>query len=463
MGFYIPYLILCAVGILHLLWYQRDYKTSAYWLLMIVLAPPLGVILYFLFGNHFVQRRALRYQQKRFRKHGLYQRHTALNPSDSPDHPSELTTLIQKIAKEPITSATYLKPLFNGDQAMPAMIEAIQHAKQSVYLCSYIFEPKGIGMTLIQALEAAVKRGVRVRVLIDSIGIHYSWPPVQWELHKRQIPFNAYMPLHWLARLLTLNLRNHRKLLIVDDTQAFTGGMNIRQGNMLHKSPPHPIQDLHLQIQGPAVHSLFEVFAEDWFYCTGEKLPLSHASHLHFHSSSPVVILPDGPDEKDKRMLMSFLAYLQAAKSKITLFTPYFLPPQAIIDQLKLASLRGVTVTIHVPQKNNIPLIKYASQTLFHELKQTGCHIKLTLPPFDHSKLFIIDDTHLIIGSSNWDNRSLRLNYELNLSIQSHELIQQMLPILKHKSKLASLWVHSPIRWHQRLLQGLARIFIPAL
>ena len=195
------------------------------------------------------------------------------------------------------------------------------------------------------------------------------------------------------------------KILIVDGCLAFTGGMNIREGNMISRNPPHPVRDLHFRVTGPVVAQLQRVFAEDWSFCHGESLSETlWFPNIPEAGSAHALGIIDGPDEDFEAMPVALFAALNAARHSICILTPYFLPPATLLASLNLCAVRGVKVTIVTPAKNNIPMVAWAARTLYPELLEAGCRIYESPAPFDHSKILLIDDAwsceHQIIPRS---------------------------------------------------------------
>jgi cardiolipin synthase len=225
----------------------------------------------------------------------------------------------------------------------------------------------------------------------------------------------------------TINLRNHRKTLIVDGQIAFTGGMNIRHGNVLAAKPKSPVQDLHFRVEGPTATQLQEAFANDWAFATDEILD----GYLWFpevkeEGSVIARAITDGPDADFDNLRQTLLAALAEAQTSVKIVTPYFLPDIVLISALNLASLRGVRVDIILPFENNLPYVQWASRALWWQVLERGCHVWLTPPPFDHSKLMVVDSHWVLLGSANWDARSLRLNFELNVECYGRPFAQEM-------------------------------------
>jgi cardiolipin synthase A/B len=231
------------------------------------------------------------------------------------------------------------------------------------------------------------------------------------------------MPPH----MMSMNLRNHRKIMIVDGHTGFTGGINIRDAHVLAGHPKFPTKDLHFRVRGPVVAHLQEVFAHDWHFSTRENL----RGELWFPPLEPVgqVIargIPDGPDEDFDKLRWAILGALACARERIRIVTPYFVPDTNLITCLNLAAMRGVEVDIVLPEKNNLPYVHWASRSLLRPLLQRGCRIWYVPGPFDHSKLMVVDRLWVLVGSANWDVRSLRLNFEFNVEAYDRELASHL-------------------------------------
>jgi cardiolipin synthase len=388
---------------------------------------------------------------------------------DGAEHLKHIARVINRVVVQPLTAGNKIEPLVNGDMAFPAMLAAIESAQKSISLCSYIFDNDASGKRFVAALKRAIERGVAVRVLVDAAGTRYSWPPITRLLRKAGIPFAKFLPASILTpwRVATINLRNHRKILVVDGLIAFTGGMNIRQGNILAESPAHPVQDLHFRVTGPVVEELQATFANDWAFTTEEILDGEQWFPELTEAGNVIArVVPDGPDADFENAQMALLAALAEAQTSVQILTPYFLPDTALVSALNLAALRGVRVDIILPAKNNLPYVHWASRALWWQVLERGCKIWLTPPPFDHSKLMIVDGHWVFIGSANWDARSLRLNFELNIECYGRDFAGEMQRFAEEKISRArevSLAEMDGRPVPMKLLDSAARLFSPYL
>ena len=413
---------------IHALLSKRDTRAATIWVGVVWLLPLFGPILYLVLGVNRIRRRAIK-----LAVHKTLSRTIPENlgepEHDGAEHLKLLARVVSRVTAQPLTTGNKITPLINGDEAFPAMLTAIDSARKSISLCSYIFDNDPTGKEFVAALQRAVERKVQVRVLVDAAGTRYSWPPITWQLKHAKIPYARFLPASVFTpwRVATINLRNHRKSLIVDGTLAFTGGMNIRHGNVLASKPKSPVQDLHFRVEGPTVTQLQEAFANDWAFTADEILD----GDLWFpecQESGDIIarVIPDGPDADFDNLRQTLLAALAEAQTSVKIVTPYFLPDIVLISAMNLASLRGVRVDIILPSVNNLPFVHWASRALWWQVMERDCHVWLTPPPFDHSKLMIVDNHWVLLGSANWDARSLRLNFELNLECYGRQFAQEM-------------------------------------
>ena len=420
---------------IHALLNKRDSRAAALWLGIIWFLPVLGPMLYLALGVNRIRRRAVSLRLPKATARPVPKHLGEPRPSGV-EHLEVLARVVSRVVSQPLTAGNRLKPLVNGDEAFPAMLDAIESATKSISLVSYIFDNDTTGKRFADALLRAVKRGVAVRVLIDAAGTRYSWPPITFRLRHAQVPFAKFLPASLLTpwRVTTVNLRNHRKILVVDGRIAFTGGMNIRHGNVLADKPSSPVQDLHFCAEGPVVTQLQEEFANDWVFTTGEKLNgEAWFPELRECGKDIARVIPDGPDADFETVRWTLLAALAEAQKSVQILTPYFLPDSGLITALNLATLRGVQVDIILPERSNLRYVDWASRALWWQVLERGCRIWLTPPPFDHSKLMIADSHWVLFGSANWDTRSLRLNFELNVESYGREFAERMSRIIEKK------------------------------
>ncbi|HUD49113.1 MAG TPA: cardiolipin synthase [Candidatus Baltobacteraceae bacterium] len=466
-------LVLAVIACGHAVLYKRDNRAAIAWVGFIWFVPLVGSALYFIFGVNRLRRRAvlLRGAMERYRATATQTEclpetlHDHLPPHSG--HLNMLARMVGVLVDRPLLPGNDIEPLLNGDQAFPAMLAAIGAARVSISLETYIFDRDDAGLAFAQALGDAVRRGVEVRVLIDAAGIRYSWPSILHALRRQGVRHARFLPslAPWSAT--TLNMRTHRKILVIDGRVGFTGGINIRAGNCLQKHPRQPVQDLHFRVCGPIVTHLQEAFTDDWLFTTREALR-GDSWFPELQGTGNVLArgITDGPDEDFEKLQWTILGALSLARRSVRIMTPYFLPDTSIISSLNLAAMRGVKVEILLPSKNNLPVVQWASRAMWWQILEHGCRIWLTAPPFDHSKVMIVDSCWALVGSANWDARSLRLNFEYNVECYDADLASRLEALIETKRANAREITMKDVNrrgFPVRLRDGLARLLAPYL
>jgi cardiolipin synthase len=409
------HVVLAGAVTVHVLERKRDVAAAAAWIGLAWLSPIVGSALYFLFGVNRVQRRAFRAG----RRHGggwMEDPATFLNPRH--DQFALLERAVGFLTGRPPRLGNDVRLLRNGDEAYPLMLEAIGGAQRSVALASYIFEVDEAGGKFVAALAAAKARGVDIRVIVDGIGSGYWHSPAYRRLARAGIPVIRFMHTLVPWRMAFLNLRSHKKILVADGARAFIGGLNIGDSNVLSQSPPDPIRDMHFEVKGPVVTQIAEVFAADWRFCTGERLdgdawlpPLAECG------IATARVITSGPDQDIYKIEFAMLQAIGCAQHSIRILTPYFLPDDRLMSALVLAAMAGVAVDLVVPEFGDHLMMDWALRAHIAPLLRAGGRVWRAPLPFEHSKLFVVDDAWSLIGSANWDMRSLRLNFELNMEV----------------------------------------------
>lgn len=429
--------VLSIVAASHAILTKRDVRSGLGWAGVVLLSPGIGVIFYFCLGINRVQRKALALRQERVRTPSNFYRFT-VDPLETAERYGEAGETLLQIAKtlghvsgKPLLRGNEIDILRNGEEAYPAMLEAIEGAKISITLQTYIFDSDRLGMKFVDALERAVKRGVEVRVLIDGIGVRYSFPAVHGLLRQRGVPTALFIPVR---NIKVLNLRTHRKMMVIDGAIGFTGGMNIRLHHIVSEATKEPTVDLHFRLRGPVVAQLQDVFAEDWNFATRELLhgPL-WSQPLEMHGSVFARGIADGPDESVSALAMTLHAALSAAKRRVRIVTPYFVPDITLLSALSVAATRGLEVDIVIPEHGNLRFVEWAAWSQMRELLSFGCRIWLSPAPFDHTKIMTVDGLWTLFGSSNWDARSLRLNFEHNVEAHDQHFAEKIDELILEK------------------------------
>lgn len=458
---------------LHAVLRKRDSRAVVGWVGLAWLAPLVGPTAYLCFGVNRIQRRAvsLKLRDSWLERHKVPLTHSeiVLREQVAGRHPTlaGLAHLVRNLTDRPLLPSNQVTPLVDGDESYPAMLQAIREAKRCVGLSTYIFDSDRAGDRFFTALKEAHERGVEVRVLVDHVGSRYSKVNMVGRLQRAGVKAASFLPTRTPRYAPYTNLRNHRKLLIVDGQVGFTGGTNIREGHCLRWHPKSPVACLHFRLDGPVVWHLQEAFSIDWAFVTGEILT-GEPWFSRVERSGDVWArgIDDGPDEDRDKLEFAMAGALATAQRTVDIVTPYFIPEQALASALNTAALRGVRVRIVLPSVNNVPIVHWASRALWWQFLERGCRIFLSHPPFDHTKVFVIDDTWSLIGSTNWDPRSLRLNFEFNVECYSEALARRLSGLVEEKiahSHEVTLEEVEARSWGVQIKDGLARLLSPYL
>lgn len=457
---------LSLVTSVHVLMFKENERTSMAWIGLVILSPVVGSLFYWLFGINRIKRSAQKKHPQALKQDFLYQE----KPIEFHHLPKNWHSAI--IAGHKIHPVNYVannnvEPLINGDIAYPAMIQSIHCAKRHIVLSSYIFDYDSLGRQFVNALAEAHQRGVIVNVLLDGIGIGYSWRKSDRALKKRGVKTARFLPAISLTSIRFINLRNHRKILCVDGEVAYIGGMNVSQNNVV-KSAVHPIDDIQFKVTGPVIDQISQVFIEDWFFATSEliQFPRHNPNTLEQTSDKSVVarVVQDGPDEHHNRIRWTLINALVCAQTSVKIMTPYFIPDQTLMTSLHAAALRGVSIEIIVPEHSDVPFVDWVMEANFSRIMEHGIRIYKNKRPFDHSKIVIIDDIWSFIGSPNWDARSLEFNFEISLECFDTNLNVKLTELFTLKKQNATPVIESKMNVlpaYKKIRNNLFRLFSP--
>jgi cardiolipin synthase len=434
-------LLLAALAAYHALLNKRHPSAAFGWIAVCLLYPFLGPLLYFLFGINRVRTRARKLERRSpFRIDFTYEDTDDDSKAiiqHTPEAFAEIASISDAVSRRPLVGGNSIRMLINGEQAYPEMMKSIEKAERTLYLSTYIFETNETGRRFIELLSQASDRGVDVRVIIDGIGEKYSIPRAGTLLEKHHVRFARFLPPKLFPPSIHVNLRNHRKILISDASLAFVGGMNISDRHLAErKGNASRVQDVHFRIEGPVVSQVEHVFLEDWKFCTGD-VSIPNSVLLEEKGRAFCRAIEEGPNEDLDKLSMILNGAVSLAKHRVLIMTPYFLPPREMLSALQAAALRGVKVNVILPSKNNLPFVHWATQNMLWELLLRGVRIFYQPPPFDHAKLFVVDDHYAQIGSANIDPRSLRLNFELAIEIFDRETVDAISKYVESKRALS--------------------------
>jgi cardiolipin synthase len=321
--------------------------------------------------------------------------------------------------------------LVEGDGFYPALFESIDQAESSVHLQTFIFGRDSTGRALLERLAARVADGVECRVLYDRFGSTHAYVSRFFESARAAgVKVCSITQANPLKGRFQINLRNHRKIAVIDGIIGFVGGINIQDKNVAAHTGGVPIRDYHVKLRGPAVSDLQFQFVEDWHFASREP-PERFFEPKYFPDLQPagdalVQIVPGGPELQGHGLADVFFGAIVAAERSITIVTPYFVPDEPIVQAVRYAALRGVTVRLVVPKRSNHWYTDFAARALFAPLLKAGVRIYERRPPFMHAKALLVDDVYALLGSANLDYRSLHLNFETNIEVADHVFLDSI-------------------------------------
>lgn len=455
---------------IHALFKKENPRSALIWVCLCLFVPFFGALIYMVFG---VNRIKLISQQ--WHSYGLYG--AQINKTQKLSAIFEIEHLagrLQDLAhvgnglfKNKITPGCNVTPLYDGTEAYPAMLEAINYAKERVYLSTYIFGARKVGKIFIEALGDAAKRGVEVKVLIDGLGSLYTWPSTKRKLKKLGVDAKLVLPFRFsINSLRYLNLRSHAKILVVDGSTGFTGGMNIHEHNKAQTDEAPKIHDIHFKIEGPIVGDLQDAFLRSWYFTTKKKPEQQVYFDDRTKGGMGTRAVSTGPYQDKPLSQFLLVAAVNAAKNHVRIMTPYFIIGSSLNTALIEAMLRGVKVELILPESNNLSFVKGATEAMLPYLLTEGIKVYYRQGHFAHSKIFLVDDEYTFLGSANMDTRSFYLNFEFNLEVYSKALSQELtnhFDSIKFKSREITIpWLQKQ-NFVIKLRNSICKLFSPYL
>lgn len=438
---------------------KREPVATLSWLISLAALPYLGFLIYFFFGPQRIRRQRVRWGRTRA---GLPDAPTGHAP-----HPDarELGRLARATTGQWPMSATCVELLVGGAAKYESLLPAIAQAREHVHVEYYIVKPNGAGYALRDALVERARAGVKVRLLLDAVGCNRITRAFLAPLLQAggEVAWFHPLRLHRIWRRPWLNLRTHRKIVVIDGVIAYTGGINISD-EQDERVRSDAYRDLHLRVEGEIVNALQLVFIEDWAYATHSAPMQLPAPHCQPGPLAAQVLIsgPDSPWEAIHRLQVSSI---HAARKRVWLATPYFVPGEAAMMALTSAALGGLDVRLLVPKMCDSRVVTYATRSYFDELLQAGVRIFEYGPPMLHTKALLCDDDVAIIGSANFDHRSFRLNFEVSLLFCDRQVAGELAALIEHDCAQSRPVENDRDRalWRSRLPEALARLVSPLL
>ncbi|TVR00015.1 MAG: cardiolipin synthase [Desulfovibrionales bacterium] len=450
---------------------QKNAATCLAWLAVIFVIPWLGLLAYLLLGEQSLGFLRVRKRMRRHKAFDAIHRHHAIMPEVDHvrlhrDHET-LIHLAERHGGLPLLGGNRVDLLADTDEVVRRLIQDIDQAHSHVHLLFYIFRDDQMGRMVGDALIRASLRGVHCRLLADMVGSRGMFSGLGARLQENGVQVVAGLTANPLRmRLARLDVRNHRKLAIIDGSIAYTGSQNIVDPVFGH-SKAGAWHDVMVRVVGPSTRQLQSVFVEDWYQETGEALdcPSLYPPALT-EGAVALQILPTGPDQPIDGFQDLLIQAIHSARRKVVITSPYFIPNEGLLTALRLAVSRGVVVDLILPRRSDHPLVDLASYHYCGILMEHGAHVYLFGDGMLHAKLLRVDDAVAMIGSANFDIRSFYLNLEVVLFLFDQEFlytVRQLQSQYRSRSEKVdpNIWNRRP--WPRRLLESIAKVFSPLL
>ncbi len=443
----------------------RTPQGTVAWVVALILLPPVSIPFYLIFGS----RRFVGYVRSRRRGKleindlGMQALH-AVEPF-ALSHDQARAAMLEKFGALPSTRGNHFELLINGECTFDAIHAAIDSAKDYILVQFYIIRDDDQGKRLEKSLLAAAARGVRISVLYDDVG---SSKLKRWvkSLSSNGVNVRAFKRSRGPRNRFRINFRNHRKIVIVDGKVGFVGGLNIGDEYLNKNINPAmcPWRDTHLRCFGPIVQAIQLAFCEDWYWAT-KRIPEAKWIPEPHKSDMSAVTLASGPIDELDIATLALLSLITNARSRIWISTPYFAPDESIGHALQLAAVRGLDVRILYPTQNDNPLVNAAHDTYLDDMLAAGATVYAHAPGFSHQKVLLADNI-AVLGSSNLDNRSLRINFEINVMISDTSFAGEVCSMLESDFKSATKRTRADFArkpWYLKLRSRAARLLAPIL
>ncbi len=428
------YVFLITYMVFSLLQENRDPEITLAWVLVLILMPFIGLVLYLNFGRNF--RKVKIFSRKGLtdlvRIEELSQNQIKDLSGITSNHQdilvkSNIIKLLLNNSKALLTAKNKVNILQNGTATFSAILEALSEARDHIHLEYYVYEDDKIGNKIKDLLIQKASQGLEVRLIIDAIGSWSLSKRFLRELKKSGVEVGIFMPVRFPLVANKINYRNHRKIIVVDGKVGFIGGLNIADRYIEGTIELGEWRDTHLKLEGDAVQSLQTVFITDWYFVTKSYLRGDRYFPPHSVQNQLLVqITSSGPDSDWSNIMQAYFTAITTAEKFIYISTPYFMPNESILTALKTAALSGVDVKLILPGRSDLNTMRYGSISYAEELIRAGVHVFIYQKGFNHGKIMMVDGVFSSIGTANMDGRSFNKNFEVNALIYDPKIADEM-------------------------------------
>ncbi len=444
---------------------RNPIKTVA-WILAVVFLPVVGIIWYATFGQDITKRHIIsKRMYSKLKKRPLDEMDEPAKASCPGEH-ENLVALLQNMDYTPLLGGNDVRIFTNGKDKFDSLFADIEQAKKHIHVEYYVLMDDEIGTKFQQALIRKAKEGLEVRVIYDSFGSRKTKKKFFEEFRKAGIETEPFLKLTLPALTSRINYRLHRKIVVIDGQIGYVGGMNIAD-RYLTGFTWGGWRDTHARIEGKGVQGLQSVFLIDWYFVSRTLITARYYfPMLDNYGEGPMQIVNSGPLSEQNEISHGIMQAIYDAKKSIFIQTPYFLPPEAMIDALQAAAIRGVDVRIMLSKRSDVPIVQMASRSFIKEMLRAGVKVYFYAKGFLHSKTMTFDSSLTLIGSANFDSRSFEQNFEVEAFIYDEKVTEEANEIFvedQRHSEIVSLreWAKRPIT--VRFMESLVRLFAPLL
>ena len=420
--------LLGIIAALDAIWKGRTPQGSVAWAVALISFPYLAVPLYWIFGDRkfhgYINARRSGDLKINNIAHELRFKLDMKGLISSDEHPD--FSVIEALAKMPFTSFNHAEVLINGEATFGAIFKGIDEAQNYILVQFYKINDDKLGRKLQTKLIGKAKEGVRIYLLYDDIGCTPLPRSYMEKMRNNGIEVHNFKSRKGWAHRLRLNFRNHRKIVVIDGKTAYVGGLNVSDKYMgIHPKYGY-WRDTHVKIKGPSVQSVQLPFISDWYWATHEVPELNWEPTYSTDWKNNILVLPSGPADELETCGIFFVHAINSAKKRLWIISPYFVPDQQVLCALQLAGLRGVDVRLMIPEKSDLLITNLSAFSYLQDITKVGIKVYRYKKGFLHQKTMLIDDEKTMIGTANLDNRSIRINFEINILFSNEEFANKV-------------------------------------
>ncbi|MCC7475919.1 MAG: cardiolipin synthase [Pirellulales bacterium] len=456
----------------HAVMTSRTSQGAIAWALFLILFPYAGLPAYLMFGRGkfqgYVKARRAGDSQIDHLARALEKKMRLFRVREGEEHPraNPKYFALEELAEMPFTSHNDATLLVDGARAFPAIFAGLEQAQKYIIVQFYIIRDDALGQQMREILTRKAHEGVRVYVLYDEIGCYYLPLAYRQSLTEAGVAIVPFRTSRGLRNRFQINFRNHRKIVVIDGKAAYVGGLNVGDEYMGRDPRFGPWRDTHVEVRGPVVSAIQFAFLEDWYWATGDVPDLEWTPSPAPGENETALCLASDPSDTLESCGLLFMHAINSAQHRLWIASPYFVPDEALISALQLAAIRGVDVRIMLPQKPDHKLVYLAAFSYIAETEPAGVKFYRYQPGFMHHKVIVVDDDLATIGTANFDNRSIRLNFEITLLFADRSFAREVREMLEEdfancrQTTSADLTSRSFLF---RLAVSLARLLAPIL